>query len=249
MHSAAGFDSLQKEIVRCRKCPRLVRWRELVAREKVRRYSRQQYWGRPVPAFGSPDARLIVVGLAPAAHGGNRTGRMFTGDGSGDWLYEALYRYGFANRAASVGPGDGLLVKDCLITAVARCAPPQNRPTAGEIASCRGYLRRELELADHAGVVLVLGRVAFQVFLRLRRESGGRPEGPAPEFCHGGEWALPGGLRLLSSYHPSRQNTQTGRLTRPMFHDVFRRARALLDAGACGGAAASDSSPAAAGTE
>lgn len=205
-------------------------WRERVAREKVRRFRDQDYWGRPVPAFGSPDAKLIVIGLAPAAHGGNRTGRMFTGDGSGDWLYEALHQYGFANRPASVGIDDGLMLHDCLVTAVARCAPPKNKLTVDEIGNCRDYLKKELELADDKKIVLTLGQVAFQTFLRLLRESGERPNGLDLKFGHGREWVLPGGLCLLSSYHPSRQNTQTGKLTRSMFHGVFRRARAILDA-------------------
>jgi uracil-DNA glycosylase family 4 len=229
MNPISDFENLQQRIVRCRKCPRLVEWRERVAREKVRRFRDRDYWGRPVPAFGRPDARLIVVGLAPAAHGGNRTGRMFTGDGSGDWLYEALHRYGFGNRKASSGTGDGLVLDDCLITAVARCAPPQNKLLAEEILNCRDYLRGELDLAVGKKIVLALGQVAFRTFLRLWRESGGDPDGLNLKFRHGGEWILPGGLRLLSSYHPSRQNTQTGRLTRSMFHKVFRRARAVLD--------------------
>ncbi|MBN2242491.1 MAG: uracil-DNA glycosylase [Acidobacteria bacterium] len=228
--SDSDFEDLQREIIRCRKCPRLVEWRERVAREKVRRFRDQEYWGRPAPAFGSPDAGLMVIGLAPAAHGGNRTGRMFTGDGSGDWLYEALYRYGFANRPESVSMDDGLMLHNCLITAVARCAPPKNRLTAVEIENCRDYLKKELELARDKKIVLVLGQVAFQVFVRLWRESDQLPNELKPKFRHGGVWVLPGGLHLLSCYHPSRQNTQTGKLTRLMFHDVFDRARAILDA-------------------
>jgi len=230
MKSAADFNNLQQGIIRCRKCPRLVGWREKVAREKVRRFRSQEYWGRPVPAFGSPDAELIIIGLAPAAHGGNRTGRMFTGDGSGDWLYEALYRYGFANQSESISIDDGLILNDCLVTAVARCAPPKNKLTAGEIGNCRNYLKKELELALDKKVVLTLGQVAFQTFLKLWRKPSGKPRSQEMKFLHGGEWILPGRLYLLSSYHPSRQNTQTGRLTRSMFHSVFRRARAILDA-------------------
>ena len=230
MQLFSDFKSLQQRIIQCRKCPRLVEWREQVAREKVRRFRTQEYRGRPVPAFGSPDARLIVIGLAPAAHGGNRTGRMFTGDGSGDWLYETLHRYGFANQPESVSIDDGLTLKDCLVTAVARCAPPKNKLTADEIRNCRDYLKKELELARDRKVVLTLGQVAFQALIRLWRESDAPLNGLEQKFHHGGEWILPGGLVLLSSYHPSRQNTQTGRLTRPMFHGVFRRARAILDA-------------------
>jgi uracil-DNA glycosylase family 4 len=230
MESASDFEYLQQEIVQCRKCPRLVEWRERVAREKVRRFRDQEYWGRPVPAFGSPDAKLIVIGLAPAAHGGNRTGRMFTGDGSGDWLFESLHHYGFASQPESVAVDDGLMPRDCLVTAVARCAPPKNKLLADEILNCRDYLKKELELVLDKKVVLALGQVAFQTFVRLYQGSGWRIDGMNLKFRHGGEWILPGGLHLLSSYHPSRQNTQTGKLTRMMFHGVFRRARAILDA-------------------
>jgi len=230
MDPISDFECLQQRIVQCRKCARLVQWREQVAREKVRRFRDQDYWGNPVPAFGSPDAKLIVIGLAPAAHGGNRTGRMFTGDGSGDWLYEALHRYGFANQPESVSMDDGLMLNDCLVTAVARCAPPKNRLATDEIGNCRGYLKKELELAGDKKIVLALGQVAFQVFIRLWRESGKRSNEPDLKFRHNGEWNLPDSLCLISSYHPSRQNTQTGRLKRSMFHDVFRRARAILDA-------------------
>jgi uracil-DNA glycosylase family 4 len=230
MNRFSAFESLEREIIRCRRCPRLVQWREQVAREKIRRFRDQAYWGRPVPAFGSPDASMVLIGLAPAAHGGNRTGRMFTGDSSGDWLFEALHGYGFCNRPESTDGRDGLRLNDCLITAVARCAPPKNRLLAEEIANCRPFLDRELQIAEGKRIVLVLGQVAFQAFIRIRRCSGGRLDGLDLKFRHGGEWALPDGTVLLSSYHPSRQNTQTGRLTRPMFHAVFRRARAILGA-------------------
>ncbi len=230
MDSVSNFKSLQQRIVRCRKCPRLVEWRERVAKEKVRRFRDQEYWGRPVPAFGSPDAKLIVIGLAPAAHGGNRTGRMFTGDGSGDWLFEALHHCGFASQPKSVALDDGLTLRDCLVTAVARCAPPKNKLMPDEILNCRDYLKKELELARDRKVVLTLGQVAFQTFVRLCRDSGERTDRMNLKFRHGGEWILPDGLYILSSYHPSRQNTQTGKLTRSMFHNVFRRARAILDA-------------------
>jgi len=229
MDIVSGFERLQQKIARCRKCPRLVQWREQVAQEKVRRFRDLAYWGCPVPAFGSPDAALIIIGLAPAAHGGNRTGRMFTGDGSGDWLYEALHRYGFANQPESVDRDDGLCVNDCLVTAVARCAPPKNKLRSDEIGNCRDYLKKELLLAEQKRIVLTLGQVAFQVFVGLWRESGKKMDGLDLKFHHDGEWALPDGPRLLSSYHPSRQNTQTGRLTRSMFHSVFRRARSILD--------------------
>lgn len=233
MNSPSGFKRLQQKIIQCRKCPRLVDWREQVAREKVHRFRDQAYWGRPVPAFGAPDAGLIIIGLAPAAHGGNRTGRMFTGDGSGDWLYEALHKYGFANHPGSVDKDDGLDLHDCLITAVARCAPPQNKLLSDEINNCRRYLGEELEMARHKKILLTLGQVAFQNFIRLWRESGGQSTGLGLKFRHNGEWLLPEGLRLLSSYHPSRQNTQTGKLTRSMFHSVFRRVREILDVSYC----------------
>jgi len=219
---------LQRQIVGCRRCPRLVEWRERVAREKTRKFRGQQYWGRPVPAFGRPDAALVIVGLAPAAHGGNRTGRMFTGDSSGDWLYDALYRFGFANQSVSTGRDDGLMVHDCLITAALRCAPPGNKPLHEEENNCREYLRRELHLARRRRVVIALGRIAFHAFLRAWREDEGELTGGRMEFHHGEEWTLPGGTKMMASYHPSRQNTQTGRLTHPMFDDIFRRAREIL---------------------
>jgi uracil-DNA glycosylase len=223
------FAILQQEIVQCRKCPRLVAWREQVAREKVRRFSDREYWGRPVPAFGEPGAALIIIGLAPAAHGGNRTGRIFTGDRSGDWLYEALHKFGFANQPASVDRNDGLMLNNCLVTAVLRCAPPQNKPLHEEINNCRAYLRRELRLADSKRVVVALGRLAFQSFVKIWREDLSQPSNLIPEFAHGAECALTEGIALIASYHPSQQNTQTGKLTRPMFHNIFRRTRNILE--------------------
>jgi uracil-DNA glycosylase family 4 len=225
----ADFVKLEQEVTECRRCPRLVTWREKVAREKVRRFRNQEYWGRPVPAFGSPDAALIVIGLAPAAHGGNRTGRIFTGDRSGDWLYEALHAFGFANQPTSVCMEDGLAVRDCLITAVLRCAPPNNKPLPEEVNNCMEYLRRELQLAARKRVVVALGRIAFQAFLKTWQSGGACRAHPKPEFCHGGECELHGRVTLISSYHPSQQNTQTGKLTRPMFHQIFRRARTILE--------------------
>jgi uracil-DNA glycosylase family 4 len=223
------FETLQQEIVNCRRCPRLVEWRELVARRKVRRFKDQTYWGRPVPAFGDPGAALVLVGLAPAAHGGNRTGRMFTGDRSGDWLYDALYTFGFADRPISIDRNDGLELVDCLVTASVRCAPPDNKPLPGEIETCGAYLARELRLAKRARVVVALGQIAFRAFLKTWCDIGGRLPQPRPEFHHGSEWPLPDrAVTLLASYHPSQQNTQTGRLTRPMFHAVFSRAHEIL---------------------
>lgn len=222
------FLSLERKIIECRRCPRLVEWRERVAREKVRRFKKEKYWGRPVPAFGSPEAALIIIGLAPAAHGGNRTGRIFTGDRSGDWLYEALYSFGFANQPVSASLDDGLALHDCLITAVVRCAPPDNKPQPVEISNCREYLIGELELAHSKRVVVALGQVAFRSFLKIWKESVGLPSDGKFEFGHGREWNLGGGVILISSYHPSQQNTQTGKLTRPMFHAIFRRAREIV---------------------
>jgi uracil-DNA glycosylase len=219
---------LEQEIIKCRRCPRLVEWREKIARDKIRRFRNHDYWGRPVPAFGNPDAALIIVGLAPAAHGGNRTGRIFTGDRSGDWLYEALYRFDFSNQPTSTSIDDWLAVNDCLITAVLRCAPPDNKPLPEEVNNCGEFLQRELQLASRKRIVVVLGRIAFTAFLKTWQTMGGLPDHPKPEFSHGGEWELPGGLTLIASYHPSQQNTQTGKLTRPMFHQIFRRARSIL---------------------
>ncbi len=230
-NDAKSIEQLEEVVINCRKCRRLVEWRERVAVEKVRRYRSEEYWGRPVPAFGCPDARLLIVGLAPAAHGANRTGRMFTGDRSGQWLYEALHRFGFATQATSVRHDDGLQLRDCLITAAVRCAPPANKPLPEELDHCRAYLRREMQLLSHTKVIVVLGQIAFRAFLSAWRENGGKlPGGRVPKFSHGGEWLLDGQVVLISSYHPSQQNTQTGRLTRSMFHAIFRRARSIISA-------------------
>jgi len=199
-----------------------------VAREKVRRFKSEDYWGRPLPAFGRPDAALIIIGLAPAAHGGNRTGRLFTGDRSGDWLFDALYTFGFANQPVSTDLNDGLALKDCLITVILRCAPPNNKPLPEEIANCANYLLQELRLAVNKRVVIALGQIAFRVFLNTWREAGGQMPGRSPKFSHGGEWNLSGGVTLISCYHPSQQNTQTGKLTRPMFYRIFSRACEIL---------------------
>ena len=225
---ARDLPSLQEAISSCRHCPRLVAWREQTARQKTRRYRGEEYWGKPVPAFGEPGATLVVIGLAPAAHGGNRTGRMFTGDRSGDWLFEALHRFGFANQPDSRHRGDGLRLHACWITAAAHCAPPANHPLPQELDACRAYLRRELQLLPSARIFVVLGQIAFRAFLKARKETGGTLPDGGLRFSHGGEWTLPGGAVLISSYHPSQQNTLTGRLTRPMFHGIFRRASEIL---------------------
>ncbi len=222
--------ALEERVTRCTRCPRLVSWREEVARVKVRRFRYEEYWGRPVPAFGTAEASLVIVGLAPAAHGGNRTGRMFTGDRSGDWLFGALHRFGFANQPTSRGRQDGLALSDCFITAALRCPPPANKPLPSELENCRGYMRRELQLLRSARVFVALGRIAFQAFLRAWTENGHPLPDRRPEFRHGGRWYLPGGFTLITSYHPSQQNTQTGKLTRAMFHSVFRRSKQLLSA-------------------
>ena len=219
-----ALDALRQEIVGCTRCPRLVEWRERVAVEKRAAFSDQEYWGRPVPGFGDPEARLVVVGLAPAAHGANRTGRMFTGDRSGEWLYGALHRAGFATRAASEHRDDGLRLTGAYVTAGVRCAPPQNRPTTEERDRCLPYLERELALLEPR-VTVALGAFAYGIVATL---AGLRPR---PAFGHGVEAALPGGRTLLCSYHPSQRNTFTGRLTEPMFDGIFRRARELIESG------------------
>jgi len=186
------------------------------------------YWAKPLPGFGDPHARLFIVGLAPAAHGGNRTGRIFTGDRSGDWLYGALYAAGFANQASSEHRGDGLKLKDCYITAAVRCAPPDNKPTLVEFNRCRPYLIEELKIFRHVKVVIALGKIAFDQFFAAYRQNGGLMPKPRPKFGHGVSIDLPNGQRLICSYHPSQQNTFTGKLTKPMFQNVFNLAQAAL---------------------
>ena len=225
-----SLTQVNREVVRCGKCPRLVAWRAEAAANPPRRYRGHAYWAKPLPGFGDHAARLLVVGLAPAAHGGNRTGRMFTGDRSGDWLYEALFRAGFANRPASVRRDDGLELTDCYISAAVRCAPPANKPSPDEFHECRGYLVRELGLMPGLRVVLALGKIAFDSYLKAASDRGEALPRPRPRFGHGSRCELRSGLTLLGSYHPSQQNTFTGRLTRPMFHQVFRQARTILRA-------------------
>ena len=226
--SKTSLVALERKIVACRLCPRLVEHRERVARLKTRRFAGEDYWGRPVPAFGDVGARLLVVGLAPAAHGGNRTGRMFTGDRSGDLLYHALHRFGFASQAGSIHRNDGLTLRDAFITAAVRCAPPVNKPAREEFTRCRPYLVSELGLLSRIRVVIALGRIAFQGFLAAWQEAGHPVVKPRPHFGHGEAATLDGGILLLASYHPSQQNTFTRKLTRPMFHRIFRRARNTL---------------------
>jgi uracil-DNA glycosylase family 4 len=221
------LDALERRVVACALCPRLVEWRERVAREKVRRFADEDYWGRAVPSFGDPAARLLVVGLAPAAHGANRTGRMFTGDRSGEWLYRALHRAGFASRPESRHRGDGLALSDCWITAAVHCAPPDNKPLPDESRACRPYLLRELELLGDLRVVVGLGRIAFDAAAAAIRDVGLAEVPRKLAFGHGAEHRL-GRVTLLGSYHPSQQNTFTGRLTEPMLDAVFARAAALV---------------------
>ena len=219
----------QGEIEDCRRCPRLVEYRETVAREKVKRFREWDYWGRPVPSFGSVDARLLIIGLAPAAHGGNRTGRIFTGDRSGDWLYRALYNFGFANQATSTHRNDGLRLIDCYITAVIHCCPPDNKPMPSEVVNCRSYLLEELTHLKRACVVVPLGLIAFKAYFAARKQLGWKNPAPLPRFGHGLSAGLPDGITVISSYHPSQQNTQTGKLTEEMLNDVFRQARAAIN--------------------
>jgi uracil-DNA glycosylase family 4 len=220
--------ALEKAVVSCRLCPRLVAWREEVARVKRRAYRDCAYWGRPVPGFGPDKARLLVLGLAPGAHGANRTGRVFTGDRSGDFLYAALHRAGFASQPQSVSREDGLELDDAFITLAARCVPPQNRPAPEELATCAPFLDRELALL-RPRVVLALGAIAWESLLAAFARGGGALPRPRPKFSHGAEVALEGGPTLVGSYHVSQQNTQTGRLTPKMFDQVLARVRALLD--------------------
>ncbi len=227
-NSSAQLEALQKEIGNCFRCPRLVEWRERVALEKVRRFAHEEYWGRPVPSFGDPAARMLIVGLAPAAHGGNRTGRVFTGDRSGDWLYRALYRAGFANQPVFTHRGDGLELTDCWITSVIHCAPPDNKPLPSEIQNCRPYLLTELKLLKRVRVIVALGRLAFDAVLASVDIPEGRKKA-RPKFSHGAEFDLRDDLKLIASFHPSQQNTFTGRLTEPMFDYIFSRARDLIE--------------------
>jgi uracil-DNA glycosylase family 4 len=212
------------QLVTCRKCPRLVEYRERIAREKRRAYREWDYWGRPVPGFGDPNARVVLIGLAPGAHGSNRTGRMFTGDASGEFLYAALHRAGFANQSTARHAYDGLELRDAFITAICRCAPPDNKPTWQEQANCLPYLEHEFELLKNAHVVVAMGRIAFDGYLRLLRKQGHTI--PRVEFKHGATYVLGNpSPTLICAYHPSKQNTQTGRLTSKMMDEVFRKVK------------------------
>jgi len=223
---------LQEEVIRCRACPRLVAWREKVAEDKRAAFQDEEYWGRPVPGFGDPDARLLVVGLAPAAHGANRTGRMFTGDRSGDWLYAAMHRAGFASQPTSECRGDGLTLSDAWVTAPVRCAPPKNRPKPRERDECADWLSREFALLEQVRVAVILGGYGWTAFLRVLHGRGWDLPSPRPSFAHLARSSLAGEgrtLELVGSYHPSQQNTFTGTLTEDMFDEVWATARELLD--------------------
>jgi len=219
------LSALNDDIVACRLCARLVDWRESIARAKRAAFRHEDYWGRPITGFGDAKARVLVCGLAPAAHGGNRTGRIFTGDRSGDWLYAALYQASFANQPHSTHRGDGLRLRDCFITAAVRCAPPANKPSPAELANCLPYLQEELRLLRRVRVIVCLGGFAWSAVLRVLR-TGLTVPSPKPTFGHSSEASI-GPYQLLGCYHPSQQNTFTGRLTRAMLNSVFCRARAL----------------------
>lgn len=215
---------LNRDVIACARCPRLVAYRQQVAREKRRAYRDWEYWGRPVPGFGDPEARVMVLGLAPGAHGSNRTGRPFTGDASGKFMYPVLYETGFANQPCATDREDGLQLRDLYITAAIRCAPPQNKPLPSEIANCAPFLDREIEGLRNLKVVVALGRIGFEAYLNAMKRRGVLTSKKEYVFRHGAKYEMPDGKVLLASYHPSNQNTQTGKLTRPMFVRIFKGA-------------------------
>jgi uracil-DNA glycosylase family 4 len=225
--NAHALGALNAEIVPCRKCPRLVAYRERVAREKRRAFRDWEYWGKPVPGFGDSAATLLILGLAPAAHGGNRTGRVFTGDRSGDFLFAALHKAGFANQSFSRCRDDGLRLQNAYVAAVCRCAPPANKPLPQEILNCRSYLERELKILQPRAI-LALGKIAWDGFLAVLKHQGKIPSRAGYVFAHGAEAGLPGGARLFGVYHPSQQNTLTGKLTPAMYAQVLRRVQRFL---------------------
>lgn len=220
---------LNREVVACTRCPRLVAYRERVAHEKRRAYREWEYWGKPVPGFGDPQARVLVLGLAPGAHGSNRTGRPFTGDASGNFMYPVLYETGFANQPNATDRNDGLKLKDLYITAAVRCAPPDNKPLPVELANCATYLEREMQGLGKVRVVVALGRIGFDAYLNYLKRRGQLAGKKAYIFGHGARYEMPDGRILLASYHPSNQNTQTGKLTRKMFVQIFKEAARLAD--------------------
>jgi len=226
MSGATELEKLQRIVMGCRKCPRLVAYLQEVPKHKPKRYKDWDYWSKPLPSFGDPEARVLIVGLAPAANGGNRTGRMFTGDSSGEWLFGTLYRFGLANGLNSLRRDDGFALRDCYITATIRCAPPKNKPLPEEIENCRPYFLQELGLLKSSKVIVALGQIAFAQTLKSLRRKG--LEIPSLDFGHGRVYPLPNGQTLISTYHPSQQNTQTGKLTHRMFDRIFERAQKNL---------------------
>lgn len=227
---------INREIIQCRRCPRLVEWREKVAAEKTRRFEDWNYWGKPVPGFGDPRARFVIVGLAPAAHGGNRTGRMFTGDRSGDWLYRALHKAGFASQPNSDSRDDGMKLQNCYIIALCRCAPPANKPTVEEFDNCSVFMSRELDVfleqwqnSNSGKAILCLGQLAYRNTLQMLDSKGFGPFTPRPKFSHGREVQISQQIHLLASFHPSQQNTFTGKLTEQMFDEAFGRITELME--------------------
>ena len=226
--SSPSLPTLAHAITSCERCPRLRAHCQEIARVRKREFAAEEYWGRPVPGLGDPEARLLIIGLAPAAHGANRTGQLFTGDASGSWLYEALHRFGWSNHPNSLSRHDGLTLTDCWITAAAHCAPPDNRPTREELARCRPYLEAELGLLTNVRVVLALGRIGWESWLRASGWWDRLTPRERPPFGHGAEAVLPDGMTLVTSFHPSRQNTNTGRLTRGMWYAVFEAVRRRL---------------------
>jgi len=223
-----SLKQLHDELVACRLCARLVEYREQIGREKRRAYRDCEYWAKPVPGFGDPHARVLILGLAPGAHGSNRTGRPFTGDSSGNFMYPVLYQTGFASQPKGTHREDGLILKDAYITAAVRCAPPQNKPTPSELANCSAYLDRELDLLKEVKVVVALGRIGFDAYLNYLKRKGVLKSKGEYAFMHGAEYTLPDGKILLASYHPSNQNTNTGKLNEKMFRKIFERARVIV---------------------
>ena len=223
------LSNLNSELLACTRCPRLVAYREQIAREKRRAYRDWDYWGKPVPGFGDPHARVVVLGLAPGAHGSNRTGRPFTGDASGNFMYPVLHETGFASQSTATDRNDGLVLKNLYITAAVRCAPPDNKPSPQELANCAPYLDRELQGLRNAKVIVALGKIGFDAFLNYIKRSGILKSKAGYVFQHGASYQLPDSKILLASYHPSNQNTQTGKLTRQMFVGIFREAAQLAD--------------------
>jgi uracil-DNA glycosylase len=223
------LSDLNEQVIACVRCPRLVEYREQIAREKRRAYRDWDYWGKPVPGFGDPDARVLVLGLAPGAHGSNRTGRPFTGDASGNFMYPVLFETGFSNQPTVLDRNDGLQLRDLYITAAARCAPPKNKPLPQELANCAPYLDREMEGLTNVKVIVALGRIGFDAYLHYLKRRGQLQGRNTYVFAHGAQYRMPDGKTLLASYHPSNQNTQTGKLTRQMFVRIFKEAAKLAD--------------------